>query len=79
MKTIKIILTKEEAKRFNLLKSRIGLDGKKLTPEQNGELVYLIRGILADMERIKSVQICKREFLCMKFEDNTYYRFANIL
>lgn len=77
MKTIKIILTKEEAKRFNLLKSRIGLDGKKLTPEQNGELVYLIRGFLSDIEIIKSVQICRPKNVGIKFGYNEYYTFAN--
>ena len=79
MKTIKITLTKEETERFNLLKSRLGLDGRKLTPIQNGELIYLIRGKLADIERIKKVQACKHAFLCIKFEDETYYRFATIL
>lgn len=78
MKTIKIILTKEEAKRFNLLKSRIGLDGKKLTPEQNGELVYLIRGFLSDIETIKGVEVCKATNLCISVGNGVYYTFANI-
>lgn len=77
MKTIKITLTKEENERFNLLKSCLGLDGRKLTPMQNGELIYLIRGFLSDIETIKSVQICRPKNVEIKFGNNECYIFAN--
>ena len=77
MRTIKITLTKEETERFNLLKSRLGLAGRKLTPMQNGELIYLIRGFLSDIEIIKSVQICRPKNVEIKFGYNEYYTFAN--
>lgn len=79
MKTIKITLTKEEAERFNLLKSRLGFEGKKLTPVQNAELIHLIRGVLGDVKTIEGVRFFKKECLCMGFGDSTYYRFATIL
>ena len=77
MKTIKITLTKEETEKFNLLKSRIGLEGTKLTPSQNAELIYLIRGFLSDIETIKSVQICRPKNVEIKFGYNECYIFAN--
>lgn len=77
MNTIKVRLTKEEAEKFNLLKSRIGLEGKKLNPSQNAELIYLIRGFLSDIETIKSVQICRPKNVGIKFGYNEYYTFAN--
>lgn len=78
MNTIKVRLTKEEAEKFNLLKSRIGLEGKKLTPSQNAELIYLIRGFLSDIETIKGVEVCKATNLCISVGNGMYYTFANI-